>query len=128
MSWPWQIESKDCTETHRGPQGPNEDLSQCWQCGTPTYRLRPVGETFGEHQADCSLPVLARVVLHRWRQRAPGVEEGPRVTAASSSKTCDYQWPADVEMLTDHRCAEPAGHSDWHICRDGARLDAEVAR
>ena len=41
---------------HRGPQGPNEDIAVCWYCGSPSYSLRPEGETFGEHAPDCSLP------------------------------------------------------------------------
>jgi hypothetical protein len=42
---------------HRGPQGPNEDIAQCYYCGMPTYALRPWGETFGHHADDCSLPI-----------------------------------------------------------------------
>lgn len=41
---------------HRGPEGPNEDLSQCPLCWTISWQFRPVGETFGEHLPDCSLP------------------------------------------------------------------------
>lgn len=41
---------------HRGPQGPNEDLSQCPLCLMPSFALRPDGETFGQHLPDCSLP------------------------------------------------------------------------
>lgn len=41
---------------HRGPEGPNEDLSVCPTCGSPTYELRPDGETYGDHLPDCSLP------------------------------------------------------------------------
>lgn len=41
---------------HRGPQGPNEDLAQCPFCASPSYSMRPVGETFGDHLPDCSLP------------------------------------------------------------------------
>lgn len=41
---------------HRGPQGPNEDLSQCSRCWAPSWSLRPPGETIGLHAADCSLP------------------------------------------------------------------------
>ncbi len=45
-----------CTAPHRAPQGPNEDLAVCTKCWKPTYRLRPKGETFGNHIPDCSLP------------------------------------------------------------------------
>ena len=41
---------------HRGPQGPNEDLSQCARCLMPSWSMRPVGETIGRHLPDCSLP------------------------------------------------------------------------
>lgn len=41
---------------HRGPEGPNEDLSMCRTCGSPTYALLPDGETYGDHLPDCSLP------------------------------------------------------------------------
>lgn len=41
---------------HRGPGGPNEDLAQCRTCRSPTYALRPEGETYGYHSPDCSLP------------------------------------------------------------------------
>lgn len=42
---------------HRGPEGPNEDITMCPGCGSPTFVLRPWGETFGNHLSDCSLPV-----------------------------------------------------------------------
>ncbi|AMS02708.1 hypothetical protein BJD55_gp058 [Gordonia phage Yvonnetastic] len=42
---------------HRGPQGPNEDVSVCDVCWMMSYSMRPEGETFGWHIADCSLPV-----------------------------------------------------------------------
>jgi hypothetical protein len=42
---------------HRGPEGPNEDISQCGTCWAPSHALRPAGETFGRHQPDCSLPL-----------------------------------------------------------------------
>lgn len=42
---------------HRGPEGPNEDLAQCWWCGGPTWSIRPMGQTFGWHIEDCSLPI-----------------------------------------------------------------------
>ena len=41
---------------HRGPEGPNEDLSQCSRCLSPSWAMRPDGEEFGGHIADCSLP------------------------------------------------------------------------
>lgn len=42
--------------THRGPEGPNEDVSQCVGCGAVSHEMRPDGETYGRHLADCSLP------------------------------------------------------------------------
>lgn len=42
---------------HRPPQGPNEDIGVCGTCWSPTWRLRPEGETYGVHLPDCSLPV-----------------------------------------------------------------------
>jgi hypothetical protein len=49
---------KECPNgPHRGPQGPNEDLSQCGLCLMPSYSMRPRGETFGNHLPDCSLPI-----------------------------------------------------------------------
>jgi hypothetical protein len=41
------------------PEGPNEDIAQCPEpgCWGYTFALRPVGETFGEHRADCALPL-----------------------------------------------------------------------
>ena len=41
---------------HRGPQGPNEDLSQCGRCLTPSWSMRPENEQIGLHADDCSLP------------------------------------------------------------------------
>jgi len=41
---------------HRGPEGPCEDLGQCGKCLSPSWRLRPKGERFGDHIPDCSLP------------------------------------------------------------------------
>jgi hypothetical protein len=46
-----------CEGNHRGPQGPNEDLSVCSYCHMPSYSMRPWGETIGTHKADCSLPI-----------------------------------------------------------------------
>jgi hypothetical protein len=42
---------------HRGPQGPNEDLSVCRVCWSPSWEMRPEGQTFGHHLPDCSLPL-----------------------------------------------------------------------
>lgn len=42
---------------HRGPEGPNEDLSVCQICGSISYEMRPEGETYGDHLADCSLDI-----------------------------------------------------------------------
>lgn len=42
---------------HRYPQGPNEDLATCPLCWSISYEMRPVGETYGEHIADCSLDI-----------------------------------------------------------------------
>lgn len=42
---------------HRGPEGPNEDVDQCRKCWSLSWRLRPEGQTYGEHLSDCSLPV-----------------------------------------------------------------------
>lgn len=50
-------ESAPCRGTHRGPEGPNEDLAQCWHCGDISFSMRPWGETFGHHLDDCSLPI-----------------------------------------------------------------------
>lgn len=48
----------DCPHApHRGPEGPNEDLAQCFACGMPSYSMRPWGETIGHHLPDCALPV-----------------------------------------------------------------------
>lgn len=53
----WSTRPDECRlRPHRGPQGPNEDLAQCFFCGSPTFAMRPVGETFGDHLPDCSLP------------------------------------------------------------------------
>lgn len=42
---------------HRLPEGPNEDVGQCPDCWCPIGVMRPEGETFGDHLADCSLPI-----------------------------------------------------------------------
>lgn len=52
------VNPADCPKApHRGPQGPNEDIAQCPLCGSPTWTLRPWGETYGHHREDCSLPI-----------------------------------------------------------------------
>lgn len=52
-----QYKPEDCPEKpHRGPQGPNEDLSQCRLCWSLSHAKRPVGEEWGGHTQDCSLP------------------------------------------------------------------------
>lgn len=43
-------------DKHRWPIGPCEDIAQCPHCLMPTFRLRPLGETYGFHGRDCSLP------------------------------------------------------------------------
>lgn len=42
---------------HRGPAGPNEDIAQCPLCLSPSWSKRPIGETWGNHIPDCSLPI-----------------------------------------------------------------------
>ena len=42
---------------HRGPQGPNEDVATCFRCNYISFKMRPEGETFGEHLPDCVLPI-----------------------------------------------------------------------
>lgn len=57
MSDLWPYYGKPCPDApHRTPQGPNEDLAQCLLCGAPSHKLRPEGETYGDHLPDCSLP------------------------------------------------------------------------
>lgn len=54
----FQHHPENCPDApHRGPQGPNEDLSQCSSCGMPSWCKRPAGETYGLHASDCSLPI-----------------------------------------------------------------------
>src|SRR6185312_3902521 len=54
----WPFFGRECPDgPHRGPEGPNEDIGQCGKCGSPTFRMRPPGETFGTHADDCSLPI-----------------------------------------------------------------------
>jgi hypothetical protein len=54
--WSYADRPQDCPNApHRGPQGPNEDISSCWLCAGPSWALRPEGETFGRHAPDCSL-------------------------------------------------------------------------
>lgn len=54
----WEpIDPAECPRApHRAPQGPNEDVAQCPKCWSLDFVLRPDGETFGDHAADCSLP------------------------------------------------------------------------
>jgi hypothetical protein len=55
---PIPIPQSECSRApHRGPEGPNEDMSQCPQCWGFSWELRPEGETYGRHADDCSLPV-----------------------------------------------------------------------
>lgn len=55
----WPLRHQDCPDasTHRGPEGPNEDIGQCRFCGMPGFAMRSEGETFGHHLEDCSLPI-----------------------------------------------------------------------
>ena len=39
------------------PEGPNEDWGRCRHCHTRMGVLRPDGEMYGGHLANCSLPV-----------------------------------------------------------------------
>lgn len=56
--WPWPHLPDQCPDgPHRRPEGPNEDVDQCLQCGSLSWCLRPEGETYGEHLPDCSLPL-----------------------------------------------------------------------
>lgn len=51
------VDPRHCPSSpHRGPEGPNEDLSQCPTCWSPSHAMRPDGETYGVHLPDCSLP------------------------------------------------------------------------
>lgn len=54
---PDPIDPALCTEVHREPKGPNEDLAQCPVCWSITFAMRPEGETFGWHADDCALPM-----------------------------------------------------------------------
>jgi len=56
--WMAHIENpSSCPDApHRGPRGPNEDISQCHRCLMPMWSMRPDREEFGGHLADCSLP------------------------------------------------------------------------
>ncbi|QMU97831.1 hypothetical protein FVO59_11905 [Microbacterium esteraromaticum] len=54
---PDPIEPRDCTKPHPEPAGPNMDLGQCADCWMPIGVMRPDGESFGWHSADCSLPM-----------------------------------------------------------------------
>lgn len=42
-------------DTHRGPEGPNEDIGQCSTCWAPIGVMRPANEQYGLHDDDCSL-------------------------------------------------------------------------
>ena len=57
MSMEEYFESLPACGPHRGPEGPNEDVAQCFKCHSMTYTMRPWGETFGPHRPDCSLPI-----------------------------------------------------------------------
>lgn len=46
----------NCPRPHRFPEGPNEDLGCCPECGGISWELRPEGQTYGYHDTDCSLP------------------------------------------------------------------------
>lgn len=53
----FEVFSGDCPHgPHRGPQGPNEDISQCGTCLAPSWAMRPENEQIGLHRDDCSLP------------------------------------------------------------------------
>lgn len=54
MTWPPTPRTECPDAPHRGPQGPNEDLSMCRHCWSPSWGLRPAGETFGYHAPDCA--------------------------------------------------------------------------
>lgn len=81
---------------HRPPQGPNEDLSMCTTCWRPTYALRPEGETYGDHIADCSLPVRHEGYCQ------PGGGGHPRA--------------ANVRGYWPHRCGDTNPHRphEWY--------------
>lgn len=66
---------------HRGPEGPNEDVSQCPLCWSLSWELRPEGETFGEHPAGLLAAAPTRVVLPAGRVRTSSVAQDPRVLA-----------------------------------------------
>lgn len=64
---------QECPDgAHHGPEGPNEDVAQCILCGGVTHWLRPEGETWGDHLADCSLE------LRHEGQCQPGGSGHPR--------------------------------------------------
>lgn len=55
--WPGYLFTRaECTLSHRGPEGPNEDFGSCTQCGAISWELRPEGQTYGHHLPDCALP------------------------------------------------------------------------
>ena len=46
-SWPFdRVAPSQCPRSpHRGPTGPNEDMARCVFCGSPSWQMRPWGET-----------------------------------------------------------------------------------
>jgi len=54
-AWP-PIPYEEFTREHPALEGPCMDVGQCPDCLWPMGVLRPPGETFGLHAADCSLP------------------------------------------------------------------------
>jgi hypothetical protein len=56
-TWPgYPYPFAHCPIPHRWPEGPNEDTGPCAGCGSLSWELRPEGQTFGHHDADCALP------------------------------------------------------------------------
>lgn len=53
----FSISPSDCTQSHPELAGPNMDIGQCADCWMPVGVMRPDGESFGWHIADCSLPM-----------------------------------------------------------------------
>ncbi|MCE3550713.1 hypothetical protein LWC33_04490 [Pseudonocardia sp. RS11V-5] len=53
MRWP-PIPAGECPHgPHRGPQGPDEDLSQCPQCWSASWTFRAEGDSSGEYLPYC---------------------------------------------------------------------------
>jgi hypothetical protein len=71
MFWALQHPGEPCPQGSHGTPalGPNEDTGVCVTCGFPVPVMRPVGETYGLHLDDCSLP-------ERHRGRCVGGGEG----------------------------------------------------